>query len=111
MKANNEEITEIETDEWYLRRMNAGLAFLQDICYCLAWLIMEDDGVSHRANAITALLTVGCISQAQTHAKMLLDRRGRTFKDISAILKGQSRDKKFGPRCTYAECLLQNYEK
>lgn len=58
MKANNEEITEIETDEWYLRRMNAGLAFLQDICYCLAWLIMEDDGVSHRANAITALLTV-----------------------------------------------------
>jgi hypothetical protein len=46
MKANDEKITEIETDEWYMRRMNAGLAFLQDICYCLAWLIMEDDGVS-----------------------------------------------------------------
>lgn len=46
MQANNEEITEIETDEWYMRRMNAGLAHLQDICYCLAWLIMEDDGVS-----------------------------------------------------------------
>ena len=46
MQANNEEITEVETDEWYMRRMNAGLAFLQDICYCLAWLIMEDDGVS-----------------------------------------------------------------
>lgn len=59
MKASNEEITEIETDEWYLRRMNAGLAFLQDICYCLAWLIMEDDGVSRRAIAIAALPTVG----------------------------------------------------
>lgn len=46
MQANNEEITEVETDEWYMRRMNAGLAFLQDICYCLAWLIMEDDGVN-----------------------------------------------------------------
>lgn len=46
MKANNEEITEVETDEWYMRRMNTGLAHLQDICYCLAWLIMEDDGVS-----------------------------------------------------------------
>lgn len=57
MKANNEEITEIETDEWYLRRMNAGLAFLQDICYCLAWLIMEDDGVSATAVRIDILLT------------------------------------------------------
>ena len=59
MKANNEEITEIETDEWYLRRMNAGLAFLQDICYCLAWLIMEDDGVSVMATAVAILLTFG----------------------------------------------------
>jgi hypothetical protein len=57
MKANDEEITEIETDEWYMRRMNAGLAFLQDICYCLAWLIMEDDGVSASAARIGILLT------------------------------------------------------
>jgi hypothetical protein len=57
MKANDEEITEIETDEWYMRRMNAGLAFLQDICYCLAWLIMEDDGVSASAAGIGSLLT------------------------------------------------------
>ncbi|KAJ9097641.1 hypothetical protein QFC21_004677 [Naganishia friedmannii] len=68
MKANNEEITEVETDEWYMRRMNAGLAHLQDICYCLAWLIMEDDG-------------------AQAHARMLLDRKGRSFEEISAVLK------------------------
>ncbi|KAJ9123940.1 hypothetical protein QFC22_000731 [Naganishia vaughanmartiniae] len=72
MKANNEEITEVETDEWYMRRMNAGLAHLQDICYCLAWLIMEDDG-------------------AQAHARMLLDRKGRSFKEISAVLKAHPR--------------------
>jgi hypothetical protein len=97
MKANNEEITEVETDEWYMRRMNAGLAHLQDICYCLAWLIMEDDGVS----LLCACLIVWCghvpllkichwvvRCKAQAHARMLLDRRGRSFKEISAILKG-----------------------
>lgn len=46
MEQEGEEITEEETDDWYLRRMNAGLAHLQNIDYVLAWVLMEDDGVS-----------------------------------------------------------------
>lgn len=68
MEANGEEITEIELDDWYLRRINAGLAHLQNADYCLAWIAMEDDG-------------------AAQHAKMLLSRKGKGFMDIVATLK------------------------
>lgn len=47
MEANKEEITDIEETEWYLRRMDAGLSSLQNADYVLAWVAMEDDGVSH----------------------------------------------------------------
>ncbi len=46
MEANEEEITEVEEYEWYLRRMDAGLSSLQNADYVLAWVCMEDDGVS-----------------------------------------------------------------
>jgi beta-catenin-like protein 1 len=46
MQENGEEITEEETDDWYLRKINAGLSHLQNIDYVLAWVVMEDDGVS-----------------------------------------------------------------
>jgi beta-catenin-like protein 1 len=46
MEANQEEITEVEEYEWYLRRMDAGLSSLQNADYILAWVCMEDDGVS-----------------------------------------------------------------
>lgn len=46
MQANEEEITDVEETEWYLRKMDAGLASLQNADYVLAWVCMEDDGVS-----------------------------------------------------------------
>jgi len=46
MQEDGEEITETETDDWYLRKINAGLSHLQNIDYVLAWVAMEDDGVS-----------------------------------------------------------------
>lgn len=46
MESNSEEITEDDEDEWYLRRVEAGLAALQTADYVLAWVCMEDDGVS-----------------------------------------------------------------
>jgi hypothetical protein len=45
-KANGEEITEEDEDEWYIRRIDAGLSVLQSVDYILAWIVMEDDGVS-----------------------------------------------------------------
>lgn len=46
MQANEEEITDIEETEWYLRKIDAGLALLQNADYVLAWVCMEDDGVN-----------------------------------------------------------------
>lgn len=46
MKADGEEIGEVEEDRWYLRRLDEGLYTLQAVDYILAWVCMEDDGVS-----------------------------------------------------------------
>lgn len=35
-----------EEDAWYLRRLDGGLYTLQMVDYILAWVMMEDDGVS-----------------------------------------------------------------
>ena len=44
-----EEIGDVEEDRWYLRRLDGGLFQLQTVDYILAWVAMEDDGVSlHR---------------------------------------------------------------
>lgn len=67
MEMNGEDVTEIELDDWYLRRINAGLAHLQNADYVLAWIAMEDDGASQ-------------------HAKMLLSRKGKSFADVVATL-------------------------
>ncbi|WWD22882.1 hypothetical protein CI109_107377 [Kwoniella shandongensis] len=67
MKANREEVTDIEETEWYLRRMDAGLSSLQNADYVLAWVCMEDDG-------------------AMTHARLLLSRKDQSFRDVIAVL-------------------------
>jgi beta-catenin-like protein 1 len=46
MANQGEEATEDDEAEWYLRRMDAGLSSLQNADYVLAWVCMEDDGVS-----------------------------------------------------------------
>jgi beta-catenin-like protein 1 len=45
LRAANEVGSE-EEDAWYLRRLDGGLYTLQTVDYILAWIIMEDDGVS-----------------------------------------------------------------
>jgi beta-catenin-like protein 1 len=40
------EDVDAEEDGWYLRRLDAGLFTLQNVDYILAWVSMEDDGVS-----------------------------------------------------------------
>jgi beta-catenin-like protein 1 len=44
--ADGQEIDVVEEDVWYLRRLDAGLFTLQNVDYILAWVSMEDDGVS-----------------------------------------------------------------
>jgi hypothetical protein len=46
MAAQNEDITSDDEALWYLRRLEAGLFTLQTVDYILAWIAMEDDGVS-----------------------------------------------------------------
>ena len=46
MQEDGEEITEVEEDRWYLQRLDGGLYTLQTVDYVLAWVCMEDDGVS-----------------------------------------------------------------
>lgn len=45
MIADGEEISEVEEDRWYLRRLDDGLYTLQTVDYILGWVCMEDDGV------------------------------------------------------------------
>lgn len=37
-----------DEDQFYLRRLDGGLFTLQTLDYILAWIGMEDDGVSRR---------------------------------------------------------------
>ena len=46
MSVNKEEATDEDQVEWYSRRLDAGLSSLQNADYVLAWVCMEDDGVS-----------------------------------------------------------------
>lgn len=46
MKEDADEITEVEEDRWYLLRLDGGLYTLQTVDYIIAWICMEDDGVS-----------------------------------------------------------------
>jgi len=47
MSANEEEVTDEDEAEWYSRRLDAGLSSLQNADYVLAWVCMEEDGVSY----------------------------------------------------------------
>lgn len=46
MRDSEEEISSVEEDLWYIRRLDNGLFTLQTVDYILAWIAMEDDGVS-----------------------------------------------------------------
>jgi len=46
----------LEENAWYLRRLDGGLFTLQSVDYIIAWLIMEDDGVSSHYYAIICCL-------------------------------------------------------
>lgn len=46
-EAEGEKLTEDEEVMWYLRRLDGGLFTLQTVDYILAWIAMEDDGVSN----------------------------------------------------------------
>lgn len=46
MLENGEGVGPEEEDMWYLRRLDGGLFTLQTVDYILAWVAMEDDGVS-----------------------------------------------------------------
>ncbi|PWN32567.1 DUF1716-domain-containing protein [Meira miltonrushii] len=63
---------DLDEEEWeadaYIRRLDGGMFTLQLADYCLAWLIMEDDGI-------------------QKHVKLLFDRKESTLDDVVKTLQ------------------------
>jgi len=55
--ADGQEIDVVEEDVWYLRRLDAGLFTLQNVDYILAWVSMEDDGVSDVISWVASMLS------------------------------------------------------
>lgn len=89
MASNGEEVTEDDEAEWYLRRMDAGLSSLQNADYVLGWVCMEDDGVSfHQSHPW--LRDRKADEQALLHARVLLARKNKSFRDLVAVLEGMS---------------------
>ena len=62
---------EERVDEWFSRRLDAGLYVLQTVDVILAWLVAEDDG-------------------ARRKIQSLLGDRDENLKDVMATLQGQS---------------------
>lgn len=60
---------EERADEWFSRRLDAGLYVLQTVDVILAWLVAEDDGVRRKI-------------------RELLKDRDESFKDLKATLQG-----------------------
>lgn len=78
---------ELDDVEIYLNRLEAGLLSLQLADYVLAWVCMEDDGVSrlHLAFKCVSLLTFGM--QARDHAKETLAKQGTSFAEVIKVLQ------------------------
>lgn len=67
LEANKEEITDEDEGEWYLRRLDAGLSALQNADYVLAWVCMEDDGVSSGCVRVLGVPPAPCGANRSRH--------------------------------------------
>jgi beta-catenin-like protein 1 len=85
MAANEEEATDEDELEWYSRRLDAGLSSLQNADYVLAWVCMEEDGVSRVPSQWDHELTV----QARAHAHKMLKRKDQSFANVVKVLEGK----------------------
>jgi len=59
---------EIDTEDTWYRRLDAGLFTLQNVDYILAWISMEDDGI-------------------RAHLIQMLERKAKSLKDIVRTLQ------------------------
>ncbi len=82
-----------DEDDKYLRKLEGGLGGLQQVDYIIAWICMEDDGVSTRITLSTfsqhdQLLTrFRCRLQVKDHVAMLLSRVSSSLLEVVAVLK------------------------
>lgn len=67
-KLDDDVMTPEVEDAFYIRRLDGGLFTLQNVDYILAWLMMEDDGIS-------------------AHALRMLDRGNQSLNDILQTLR------------------------
>lgn len=72
---------------WYLRRLEGGLFTLQTVDYILAWIIMEDDGVSagltdHRFSFLTRYVDSCTYSTNATAERQVVQRDCQEFTGI-----------------------------
>ena len=91
MAANEEEGTDEDEVEWYSRRLDAGLSSLQNADYVLAWVCMEEDGVSYLSLKLISQLTI----KARAHAHTMLKRKSQSFANVVKVLEGMWLDSGF----------------
>jgi len=91
MAANEEEVTDEDEAEWYSRRLDAGLSSLQNADYVLAWVCMEEDGVSYLSLKLISQLTI----KARAHAHTMLKRKSQSFANVVKVLEGMWLDSGF----------------
>jgi beta-catenin-like protein 1 len=84
--AEGEDVTQNE-DLWYLRRLDGGLFTLQNVDYILAWIAMEDDGVSSRFPCSHRWTIDTQIDEVRAHLVQMLDRKNQSMKDIVRTLQ------------------------
>lgn len=85
------EAEEMDDDEKYLNKLDKGLFSLQLADYIVAWLCMEDDGVSLYLYPFWSLYVLPdpsrrLVGQARDHIKMLLARKDRSLSDVIKVL-------------------------
>lgn len=86
MLAEGEEIASDEADLWYLRRLDGGFFTLQSVDYILAWVAMEDDGVS-RTSTTTLIHADSHARQARSHMVQMLKRKDKSLASIVGTLR------------------------
>ena len=87
-----EEREEME-DEWFSRRLDAGLYCLQTVDVILAWLVAEDDGAGRKIRALLAdrdetLAVLGETIQEQIDGIDADNEEGKDARDMLSTLKG-----------------------
>lgn len=79
---NNEELDDLQSEEYYLRRLDAGLFVLQRVCLVLGALCAEDQGVAAKVD-----LLLGRLGQDRTGLMDIIEEETAVLADFVRLRK------------------------